>query len=278
MADPIRRLARTAAGCCAAAFLAPAAGAAPAAAPPAPVPVAMHQPGPGRAASLLHQAFDDRVTETRDLPTWALQRARRRMLAGERISYDDMRALADHGDGLASFRYANRLMDLDRPDLLSAAALYYATAAYTGRDYAIGPLVRLLTRRDIPFTEARLRHLETALRAFALRGNEQAIDALTGFYSTGHPFGLQPERAAELQRDLAAAGNAEAALDLIMQVMAGRGIVAERDEIEDWFDTLAASDDLGDRATAQNLRSLFEAAPARYAAAGAAPETEEAAP
>lgn len=241
-------------------------GAAPIALPPV-SPVLASPPG-------LVLVWDERVTETLDLPTWALQQARRRMLAGKNISYNDMRALADHGDGLAAFRYANRLMELDRPDLLSAAALYYATAAYTGRDYAIGPLIRLLSRDDIEFSDGRLQHLENALRAFAMRGNEQAAMALSGFYASGSPFGFQPQKLAALQRDLAGAGDANVALDLIMQLMTGKSVEADQGEIESWFATLALSENLGQRATAQNLQRLYDADPTRYAAAPA-PDTQE---
>lgn len=213
-------------------------------------------------------AWDDRVTVTLDLPTWHLQQARRRMLAGRSISYDDMRALADHGDGLAAFRYANRLMDLDRPDVLSAAALYYATAALTGRDYAVWPLIRLLRREDIEHSEARLRHLENVLRTLAESGNDPAMTALTRFYASGHPFGPRPAEAEQMQRDRARFGDAEAALDLVMQVMSGRGVLeAGPDEIDAWFATLATSGDPGQRATALNMRRLYDADPARYAAA-----------
>lgn len=212
--------------------------------------------------------WDDRVTETRDLPTWHLQQARRRMLAGRSISYDDMRALADHGDGLAAFRYANRLMDLDRPDVLSAAALYYATAALTDRDYAVWPLIRLLRREDIEHSEARLRHLESVLRTLAESGNEPATTALTRFYASGHPFGPRPAEAAAFQRDRARSGDAGAALDLVMQVMSGRGTLeAGPDDIDAWFATLATSGDPGQRATALNMRRLYDADPARYATA-----------
>lgn len=212
--------------------------------------------------------WDDRVTETRDLPTWHLQKARRRMLAGQNISYDDMRALADLGDGLAAFRYANRLLDLDRPDVLSAAALYYATAAMTGRDYAIWPLIRLLRRDDIEYSDVRLRHLENVLRTLAESGNDSAATALMKFYESGHPFGPRTAEAADMQRERASAGDAEAALDLVMQLMSGRGALeVGPDEIDAWFATLATNGDPGQRATAVNMRRLYDADPTRYATA-----------
>ncbi|TFL16188.1 hypothetical protein [Jannaschia formosa] len=221
---------------------------------------------------------DRRVTETLDLPTWRLQQVRRRMLRGQRISFDDMRALADLGDGLASWRYANRLMALEDPDLHSAAALYYATAAYTGRDYAVRPLVRLLERRDVNINEARLRHLENALRSWALRGNEVAQEALISFYASGHPFGRHPERAREFRRELALAGDLEAAMALVIEAMSSGEVETRRAELIELLDVVIESEELGMRTTAINLRTMLEAVPDRLAdAAETAPveETEE---
>lgn len=211
--------------------------------------------------------WDDRITQTLDLPTLSLQQARRRMLAGQSISFEDMRALADHGDGLAAFRYANRLMELERPDLLSAAALYYAAAALTNRDYAVEPLIRLLRREDVAFSEARLRHLENVLRTLADSGNEPATTALMSFYNSGHPFGPRRADAAVMQSNRATSGDAEAALDLVTQLMSGQGVLeAGPHEIEAWFATLETSGDPGQRATALNMRRLYDADPTRYIA------------
>jgi hypothetical protein len=219
-------------------------------------------------------AQDDRVRETLDLPTWRLQQVRRRMLRGERISFDDMRTLADLGDGLASWRYANRLMALENPDLHSAAALYYATAAYTGRDYAVRPLVELLERRDVEISDARLRHLENALRSWALRGNTVARDALIDFYATGHPFGRHPDRARALRRDLAREGDVEAALAIVIEAMSGGDAEPGDPQLLALLDTVAASGDLGMRATALNLRALLDAPRAAAAAADTTSERE----
>jgi TPR repeat protein len=221
------------------------------------IPVAPRHAEPeGRVLAPI-AVFDDRVTETRDLPSLELQQARRRMIAGEQISWDMMRALADHGDGLAAFRLAERIEGLNDPSLLSDAAFYYATAAYTNRDYAVGPLVRILKRQDVEFSPRRLEHLETALRALALSGDEKAAKALTDFYMTGRPFGRQPERALEFRLDLAEAGNADAAMALVLEALSGSGPVPlDEAQVQRLLETVEASDDLGLRTTAQNLRRM----------------------
>jgi TPR repeat protein len=206
------------------------------------------------------RVFDDRVTETLDLPTWDLQQARRRMLAGETIPWADMRALADAGDGLAAFRLAQRIEARNDPSLLGDAAFYYATAAYTNRDYAVGPLVRILDRRDIEFSPRRLEHMENALRAMAIAGDAKAKESLTRFYQIGHPFGRQPERALEFRLDLAEAGDADAAMALVLETMSGSApLPMDRDQVDRLLDIVDGSDDLGLRTTGANLRRMVDA-------------------
>lgn len=231
--------------------------------------------------------FDERVTRTQDLPTLELQQARRRMLAGEQISWDTMRDLADNGDGLAAFRFAQRIEARNDPSLLGDAAFYYATAAYTNRDYAVGPLVRILDRTDVEFSPRRLEHIENALRAMAVAGDAKAKEALTRFYQTGHPFGRQPERALEFRLDLAEAGDADAAMALVLETMSGSAPVAmDRDQIDRLLDIVAEAEDFGLRTTGANLRRMVDAGAVQIRpvarAAATAPATpdapEEAAP
>ena len=51
--------------------------------------------------------FDNRVARSKDLPTYALQAARKRMISGGKISPKDLQRLADAGDGLAAFRFTH---------------------------------------------------------------------------------------------------------------------------------------------------------------------------
>jgi hypothetical protein len=210
---------------------------------------------------------------TRQLPTWELQSARKRMIAGRRISFDQMRAIADAGDGLAAFRYAERLLELDDPALLDDAAHYFASAAHTGRDYAVAPLLRVLVMPGIEISEARLKHIETALRRHALRGNAKATEALIGFYSTGTPFGLQPEAANELQQAVALGGDPEAAIAMALRAMSDPATTLSDADIEALLQVAVTSENLGQRTTAENILSLLQK---RTPAAGETPtETGE---
>lgn len=233
---------------------------------------------------LFRAGFHNRVTETLDLPTLELQQARRRMLANEPISWDEMRALADYGDGLAAFRFARRIEEQGDPTLLSDAAFYYANAAFTNREYAVGPLVRILERRDVEFSPRRLEHIENALRARALAGDEKAIKALTGFYVSGHPFGRHPDRALEFRLELAEAGDTDAAMALVVETMSDNSPVPlDEEQIASLFEVVSASDDLGLRTMGENLRRLYEAGsirvrPVARATTQTAPTSQEAAP
>jgi hypothetical protein len=210
---------------------------------------------PGLVATGPTLVFDERVNRTLDLPTQHLQQARRRMLDGQQIPWADMRELADHGDGLAAFRLAQRIESRNDPSLLGDAAFYYATAAYTDRDYAVGPLVRILRRGDVEFTPRRLDHIENSLRALALAGDQRAAEALTGFYASGHPFGRQPEKALEFRLALAEAGDADAALNLVIETMSGTAPVhLDPAQVQRLLEVASTSDDLGLRIAGENLR------------------------
>lgn len=204
-------------------------------------------------------AFEEGITRTDQLPTLELRRLRKSMLRGDRLSFQDMRKLADAGDGLAAFRYGRRLVALDDPDVLPAAALYFASAAYSGRDYAVRPLVQLLEEEDMELSERRLVHLENALRAFAIRGNVVAEQALVRFYEQGEPFGYHPERAQSLMLAMAEAGNGEAALALATQAMSGVADLPP-EEVRALLQSVAENaSSLGRRTMARNLLDQFNA-------------------
>ncbi len=225
--------------------------------------MAASDPGPRAIAELplvKAQAIDRRVTRTSDLPTLELRDIRRRMLADQYISFDEMRRLADAGDGNAAYQYAERLLAQDDPSLRSAAALYYASAALTGRDYAVFELVKLLEDPQIDFSEGRLQHLENAMRNLALQGSQRAVDALAEFYATGEPFGRKPDEVRKIMIERAEAGDAEAAMDLVRDMMSG-ATEADPAQVEALLAVVREEGDLGMRAAAQSLLAQLDTAP-----------------
>lgn len=200
------------------------------------------------------RAFDNRIQHTDDLPTYALRQARKRMLAKRHISYADMRALADHGDGLAAFRYGKRLLELEDPSLLSDAAHYFSIAAMTGREYAVTPLVRILQRPGVEINDVRMRDIERSLWEQARNGDPDASRALAEFYTSGTPFGKKPDRAEQLLENMPDDTDPRDALDLAVAAMnAPEDQRPDKERLLDLLETAMNSKDLEVKLTAENM-------------------------
>lgn len=224
--------------------------------------------------------FDNAVRKTRDLPTAALRATRRQMIAGQPVSRDRLQALADHGDGLAAFRFAKLLQDSGLADPKGNAAHYYAIAAYTGRAFAVAPLARLLASDGAGYSESRLRHALNAMTVQALSGNTRAATLLGEMYFTGVPFGFDAAQAQTFSGMAVGKGDPRAALNLGVALMsdpqdAAAGHVGAHSALS----TAAEGDDLSIRVTAQNLLRLLEAqTPADTASADPVPPEPEVTP
>jgi TPR repeat protein len=187
-------------------------------------------------------------------PTDPLYIWHKQMLAGRNLSAAKLRALADALDGLAAFRYAERLEESGDPALRSAAVHYYSIAVYTGRGFATKQLVRLLEDPALQLTRSDQKGALDALTRQATAGNAVAAVALSRMYGTGRPFGSDPaarqfwlERAAE-------AGDEDAALALaLVAMLPADGSRPDRLAAARALGLLAASDSPGKRAMAQTL-------------------------
>jgi hypothetical protein len=233
--------------------------------------MALAAPAPAEPVKGLVQidfVFDNRVGHTRDLPTYALQAARKRMVSGGRISTRDLQQLADAGDGLAAFRFAKLLEVAVPPPKLGITAHYYAMAAYTGRSFAVAPLARLLVAEGEGYTPSLLKQGLNAMTIQAISGNDKAAQLLGQMYSDGKPFGKDLGQA---QHFLAMAGQSDpgAALKLGIAMMSDPGD-ASLDHVgaRSALDLAASGDDLSARVTAENLLRLLDtpATPAEKAA------------
>lgn len=207
--------------------------------------------------------FDNAVRNTRDLPTAALQAARRKMLSGATMTPKELRALADAGDGLAAFRYAKLLQAAQATDLTGGAAHYYAIAAYTGRAFAVPPLARLLKDEGAGYTASRLTHGLNAMTVQALSGNAVAATLLGQMYADGVPFGRDVAQA-QIFLGMAATGGGSqrAALQLGVALMSDpadqhAGHPGARAALM----LAAAADDLSVRVTAENLLNQLDRTP-----------------
>jgi TPR repeat protein len=225
----------------------------------APYDLGAPERGPKPAITPVEFVFDNRVNHTKDLPTAALQAARKRMVTGQKISTSDLRALADHGDGLAAFRFARMLQGKTPPPKRGVAAHYYAISAYTGRHFAVPELVRLLVAEGAGYSDNLLSQCLNALTIQAISGNAKAALALGQMYADGQPFGRD---LAESQRFLALAGQSDpaAALKLGLALMGDPADAALNHAGARAALTLAAgSTDLSARITAENLLNLLDA-------------------
>lgn len=206
--------------------------------------------------------FDNAVRRTNDLPTSALRAARRQMLSGGYISGADLRALADHGDGLAAFRYAKLIQEMVPPDETGAAAHYFAIAAYSGRAFAVAPLARLLRTEGATYSESRLRNSLNALTVQALSGNPDAATLLGEMYADGVPFGRDLTQAQQFLGMAGGVSDPQAILNLGLSLMTDPAdIAAGRIGALSALGVAAISDNLSVRVTAENLLRLIEPAP-----------------
>lgn len=184
----------------------------------------------------------------------ALKAMHDHMVRGGRLTFAQMRRLADAGDSLAALHYGKRLAALDDADVAPDAVHYYAMALYDGRDGAIYPVLSLLDTTNASMTAARLRVIERSIVAASRRGNLIATDALAGMYLAGKPFGPKRPEALKLLARLAKGGNGKAALDLGMLYLAEDAPAPDTKDLAQTYLTLAsASTDLSVRTMAENL-------------------------
>jgi Sel1 repeat len=184
----------------------------------------------------------------------ALRDLRMRMVGGASLTYKQVRALADAGDGLAAFKTAQALESEDDPDLLDDAIHYYAVAARTGRDFAVRRLVSLLRSYEPALKPGLQKNAEDALRFQASSGNVIAAQALSDMYLTGRPFGKNIARGMEYMELAAGKGDGKAAVRLAMMYLKGTdGLPADPELARAALTIAAGSADLGSRTIAENL-------------------------
>jgi hypothetical protein len=197
-----------------------------------------------------------RIERKRMNPQLAL--IRKRLIAHRRVSTAELRRLADAGDSLGSFAFGKWLAGQGDSKLVSDALHYFAMAAISGRDYAVRPILELVSRPDAVISPAHLKQAESALSMRAARGNNVAIDGLVRLYSSARPFGAKPEEAARLLSARAAKGNSDAAYRLAMMKLSARDkSPGATPEIIRYLEIAERGGTLGVKASAANLLALL---------------------
>lgn len=196
-----------------------------------------------------------------------LKALRRQMTSGAQLATADLRDLANSGDGLAAFRYAQRLdatPTADGEDMLRARLHYYALSTYAGRDFAAARLIALVdeaTARGMALKPAQLRSAEDALLAAAARGSSVAALGLSRLYLAGAPFGPKPDAARGLVQAASRAEGPEAGRAALTMALAAIGgdpaHPADSDTARQMLQLAAESRDLAARAMALNLLPLL---------------------
>jgi hypothetical protein len=195
---------------------------------------------------------------------------RKAMFAGTNLSQTSLRRIADAGDGLAAFRFADQLEESGGK--WSDVAHYYAIAVYTGRDFVTRRLVALVKAHEgdiAGLSSGRRKSLEDALLVAAKRGNTLSALALSDLYAAGTAFGEKPDAAVRLLKPYAEAGDGAAALKIAMLAIGTDPAAPNDAETARAMLTLALNgEDLAAASMAKNLLPLL---PAKAESEGATP-------
>ncbi len=137
------------------------------------------------------------LTSTRRLPTQELRGLRKAMLAGEEISPQALRALAEFHDGLAAQRYVRYLVDNGGSD--SDVAFFGSIAVATGRIWTLPETVAAMMRLD-PATEPpeRVKTYMAMIYPHAWAGNSLALQAVMMLNGNGRLFGEMSDKTRKL--------------------------------------------------------------------------------
>ncbi|TPW27669.1 hypothetical protein FJU08_19735 [Martelella alba] len=188
-----------------------------------------------------------------------LRDIRKRLGAHQSVSSGELRLLAGHGDSLAAFTLAEKLVSSGKPSVKGEAAYYYAVAALNGRAYAIKPLVVILRAPAVTYGPGQLDYIETALLRQAHAGSPDAILALVSLYQLGRPFGAKPDEAEDLLRSnrLNRFDGGEALQLAVNIASSGTPDAVELGLLRYYLLVASRSQEPGTRAAAQNLLRAY---------------------
>lgn len=189
----------------------------------------------------------------------ALQEARKRLLAGKRVSYGELQALADAKDGIGAFKLAERIQKQGDPKLATDALHYFAIAAYEDRGYAIGRMMEILGNDSLELSPSHLKSAEAALRLQARRGNDKAVEGLIRLYSEGRRFGDKRDELEALLASGIGKKNGDTAFKLAVLLLSDRDRTPEQTEQATRFLAIAEeSGSIGMKAAATNILAQLQ--------------------
>lgn len=195
----------------------------------APVPLAaqqVHVPiipnliGPNTEGAQVSVVVDRGLTSNRNLRR-SLRDARTRMQQGDNLSAEELRALANAGDGLAAQRYVRLIEAQQTTPNPSDMAYFSAIAVGTGRVWTLRTMIDAMHRLD-PETEPRerVRKYIKVLYPHAWAGNTLALQAVVEFNGEGRLFGpLSDKTRARIQTEAAKHGDGRIELGIAVAML-----------------------------------------------------------
>ncbi|THV15048.1 hypothetical protein [Rhizobium rhizophilum] len=188
-----------------------------------------------------------------------LQEARKRLLAGKKVSYGELQALADAKDGIGAFKLAERIQKQGDPKLATDALHYFSIAAYQDRGYAVRHMMDILGNDSLELSPSHLTSAETALRLQARKGNDKAVEGLIRLYSEGRVFGDKRHELEALLTSGVGRKNGDTAFKLAVLLLSDRNRTPEQTEQATRFLAIAEENgSLGMKAAASNLLAQLQ--------------------
>lgn len=220
---------------------------------------------PNTSTELISVAVDRGLTSSKRLRSAALRQARTRLHDGGDVSSDELRALADAGDGLAAQRYVRILQGNDGANA-SDIAYFSSIAVGTGRIWTMGAMIDAMHRLD-PATEPRerVRKYISVLYPHAWGGNTRALEAVAEFNGEGRLFGpLSQSTRDRILTEARKSGDGRIELGMAMGLLERAAATDASDvgtlaQARVLLEQAGASTHLAVATTAQNLLRLMDA-------------------
>jgi hypothetical protein len=195
------------------------------------------------------------------LPNAPLREARAAMQDGKDISPTDLRALAEHWDGLAAQKYV-RYLQANVPDASASDIAYFGTIAVsTGRVWSLPQVVDALRKLD-PATEPkdRIKAYVAMLYPHAWAGNSLALDAVIDLNGEGRLFGPMSKATAKRVAEMSnKTGDGRIPLRQAVALLQKPGrTAADMDQAKHYLTLAAGAKNLEVMVTATNLLALIE--------------------
>lgn len=202
--------------------------------------------------------------KTKSLPRASLRKARENLLAKREISETDLRALAEHGDGLAALKYVRILVSRHQGQREHASDIAYfgAIAVGNGRVWPLKDMIDAMHSLS-PETEpkSRIKKHISVLYPHAWAGNSLALDALVDFNGEGKLFGKLSDKTR--QRILGQSKkNGVGRIELRMAVnilIKPEMSSADKRQAHRYLTLATATENFAIKATAENLLRLLDA-------------------